>query len=192
MLGYRGVHQWHQHLLAIGLTLTSVLWPASGTATESARLSLLLRHLNLIEGLAEDSARLPRDETSRYHFDYKRLRNDVQRIRQGVQDHLSPQRAQPRDPLPLQGDYRQDTEVAPMSLSADQASAFLAHGGFTHDASATLLLGMVFAVLLVWGVWALRTAYVGWAEHKLSQRQLLGVAVRFAVMYVVLPYFLLS
>lgn len=79
-----------------------------------------------------------------------------------------------------------------MSLSADQASAFLAHGGFTHDASATLLLGMVFAVLLVWGVWALRTAYVGWAEHKLSQWQLLGVAVRFAVMYVVLTYFLLS
>ena len=51
---------------------------------------------------------------------------------------------------------------------------------------------MVFAVLLIWGVWALRTAYVGWAELKLSQRQLLGVAVRFATMYVVLTYFLLS
>jgi len=79
-----------------------------------------------------------------------------------------------------------------MSLSSDQSAAFLAHGGFTPGASATLLVGVVFAVLLVWGVWALRMAYVGWAEHKLTQRQLLGVAVRFAAMYVVLTYFLLS
>lgn len=79
-----------------------------------------------------------------------------------------------------------------MSLSSDQSAAFLAHGGFTPGASATLSVGVVFAVLLVWGVWALRTAYVGWAEHKLTQRQLLGVAVRFAAMYVVLTYFLLS
>ena len=79
-----------------------------------------------------------------------------------------------------------------MSLSAEQNAAFLAHGGFTPAASASLLIAVVFAVLLVWGVWALRTAYVGWAEHKLTQRQLLGVAVRFAAMYAVLTYFLLS
>jgi len=79
-----------------------------------------------------------------------------------------------------------------MSLSNEQRIAFLAHGGFTPDASASLLIAVLFAVLLVWGVWALRTAYVGWAEHKLTQRQLLGVAVRFAAMYGVLTYFLLS
>ncbi|WP_040268270.1 TIGR03758 family integrating conjugative element protein [Pseudomonas rhodesiae] len=79
-----------------------------------------------------------------------------------------------------------------MSVSNEQRTAFLAHGGFTPDASASLLIAVVFAVLLVWGVWALRTAYVGWAEHKLTQRQLLGVAVRFAAMYGVLTYFLLS
>ena len=79
-----------------------------------------------------------------------------------------------------------------MSLSNEQNAAFLAHGGFTPGASASLLIAMVFAVLLVWGVWALRTAYVGWAEHKLTQRQLLGVAVRFTAMYLALTYFLLS
>ncbi|WP_248746223.1 TIGR03758 family integrating conjugative element protein [Pseudomonas sp. MWU12-2037] len=79
-----------------------------------------------------------------------------------------------------------------MSLSAEQSTAFLAHGGFTPEASSSLLVSAVFAVLLIWGVWALRTAYVGWAEHKLTQRQLLGVAVRFAAMYVALTYFLLS
>jgi len=47
-------------------------------------------------------------------------------------------------------------------------------------------------VLLLWGVWALRTAYVGWAENSISQRQFLGVAVRFVAMYVVLTFFLLS
>lgn len=79
-----------------------------------------------------------------------------------------------------------------MSLSSEQGAAFVTHGGFTPQASATLLIAVVFAVLLVWGVWALRTAYVGWAEHKLSQRQLFGVALRFAALYVVLTYFLLS
>lgn len=79
-----------------------------------------------------------------------------------------------------------------MSLSNEQSIAFLAHGGFTPGASAALLIAVVFAVLLVWGIWALRTAYFGWAEHKLTQRQLLGVVVRFAAMYAVLTYFMLS
>ncbi|WP_397458527.1 TIGR03758 family integrating conjugative element protein [Pseudomonas asplenii] len=79
-----------------------------------------------------------------------------------------------------------------MSLSTDQNTAFLAHGGFTPEASASLLLSGVFATLLVWGIWALRTAYTGWAEQKLTQRQLLSVAVRFAAMYVALTYLLLS
>ncbi|MBP6763259.1 MAG: TIGR03758 family integrating conjugative element protein, partial [Thauera sp.] len=47
-------------------------------------------------------------------------------------------------------------------------------------------------VLLVWGVWAIRTAYVGWAENRLNQRQFLGVCIRFVAMYLVLTFFLLS
>jgi integrating conjugative element protein (TIGR03758 family) len=54
------------------------------------------------------------------------------------------------------------------------------------------VLGFVFAILLLWGVWAMRTAYVGWAEHHLTQRQFLGVIVRFVAMYLVLGFFLLS
>jgi RAQPRD family integrative conjugative element protein len=42
---------------------------------------------------------------ARYHFDYARLRADLKRVRTGVQDFLVPQRAQPRDPVPLAGDY---------------------------------------------------------------------------------------
>ena len=57
---------------------------------------------------------------------------------------------------------------------------------------ATVLVGVVFAVLLVWGVWAIRTAYVGWSESRLNQRQFLGVCIRFVAMYLVLSFFLLS
>ena len=42
---------------------------------------------------------------ARYHFDYARLRADMKRVRAGLQDYLAPQRAQPRDPVPLAGDY---------------------------------------------------------------------------------------
>ena len=66
------------------------------------------------------------------------------------------------------------------------------HGGFAPAAVATVVLGLVFAVLLLWGVWAMRTAYVGWAEHRITERQFLGVVVRFVAMYLVLTFFLLS
>ena len=77
-------------------------------------------------------------------------------------------------------------------MNPDQLAAFQATGGFTPSASSTVLLGGVFAVTLVWGVWALRTAYTGWAARQLSSRQFLGVAVRFIAIYLVLTYLLLS
>ena len=77
-------------------------------------------------------------------------------------------------------------------MNANQFAAFQANGGCTPSAVAGVLLGTVFATLLLWGVWALRTAYVGWSEQRISQRQFVGVAVRFIAMYVVLTFFLLS
>jgi integrating conjugative element protein (TIGR03758 family) len=77
-------------------------------------------------------------------------------------------------------------------VTPDQLTAFEANGGFTPSDVAIVLVSGVFALLLLWGVWAMRTAYVGWAEQRISQRQLLGVAVRFVAMYVVLTFFLLS
>ena len=79
-----------------------------------------------------------------------------------------------------------------MTPSADQVAAFQANGGFTPAAVSVVVLSFVFAILLLWGVWAMRTAYVGWAENRLTQRQFLGVVVRFVAMYLVLTYFLLS
>jgi len=77
-------------------------------------------------------------------------------------------------------------------VNSAQLSAFQANSGITPDAMAVVLVGTVFAVLLVWGVWAIRTAYVGWSENHLNQRQFLGVCIRFIAMYLVLSFFLLS
>ena len=77
-------------------------------------------------------------------------------------------------------------------MNAAQITAFQANSGLTPAEMATVLLGAVFAVLLLWGVWAMRSAYVGWAEEQLSQRQFLVVVVRFVVLYLVLTFFLLS
>ena len=79
-----------------------------------------------------------------------------------------------------------------MTASADQVAAFQANGGFAPATLCAVVLGFVFAVLLLWGVWAMRTAYVGWAENRITQRQFLGVVVRFVAMYLVLNLFLLS
>lgn len=49
-------------------------------------------------------------------------------------------------------------------MNGAQVSAFQANSGIAPSAMATVLVGVVFAVLLVWGVWAIRTAYVGWSE----------------------------
>ncbi|MDR0575964.1 MAG: TIGR03758 family integrating conjugative element protein [Candidatus Accumulibacter sp.] len=79
-----------------------------------------------------------------------------------------------------------------MTLTAAQSAAFQAHAGFTPAEVSNTVLGFVFAALLLWGVWAMRTAYSGWADRHLTQGQFLGVVVRFLAMYLVLGFFLLS
>lgn len=73
-----------------------------------------------------------------------------------------------------------------------QTTAFVANGGFDPDTCAALVLGAVFVVLLLWGVWAIHSAYVGWALNTLSARDVVIVAVRFVALYVVLTFLLLS
>jgi len=101
------------HVLALVLTCLLVC-PltvlASDVDSERTQLSALVRQLDMLDRLAEHGASLPRQEGSRYHFDYARLREDIERIRSGIHDYLTPQRAQPRDPVTLIGDYRQESD----------------------------------------------------------------------------------
>lgn len=80
---------------------------ASDHALEREQLAALARQLDLIDRLAERAANTAPQERTRYHFDHARLQQDIERIRAGIRDYLTPQRAQPRDPVELPGDYRQ-------------------------------------------------------------------------------------
>ncbi|HCF5435879.1 hypothetical protein CQW32_20415 [Pseudomonas putida] len=93
-------------VLMLGLGLTSHAG-ADDSTPEHARLAAALRQLDSIERLVAQQAVQPLDESSRYHFDYARLAADLQRVRNGIRDYLTPTRAQPRDPALLLGDYRQ-------------------------------------------------------------------------------------
>lgn len=42
-----------------------------------------------------------------------------------------------------------------INLSAEQVAAFKTNSGFTAEQLSTLILCVLFAVLIVWGVWAI-------------------------------------
>lgn len=98
-------------LLPLLLTMAQGVSLAA-SAEERAELALILKQLDTIDVLArraEASSAAGTDE--RYRFDYPRLTQDIQRIRQGVRGYLSPSRSQPRDPGALVGDYLLDAPL---------------------------------------------------------------------------------
>ncbi|MFC4160714.1 integrative conjugative element protein, RAQPRD family [Chitinimonas lacunae] len=75
---------------------------------EHQHLAALIRQLELAERLTAHAAASASQAPARYHFDYTRLRADLQRVHAGIHDYLVPYRAQPRDPVPLIGDYTRE------------------------------------------------------------------------------------
>ena len=106
-----GVSPW---ALAVSLT---VLQPAHAAddALEREQLTVLARQIELADRLAEHTTSTAPQERARYHFDYARLRADLKVIRAGLQDYLVSQRGQPRDPVPLTGDYVRRSERQELS-----------------------------------------------------------------------------
>ncbi|TNF83786.1 hypothetical protein FGE05_06150 [Pseudomonas sp. ICMP22404] len=72
---------------------------------EHTRLAILLRELNAIERLAAAGDFDKESASSRYHFNYARLRADISHVSTGIQDYLSPRRAIPREVAVLHGHY---------------------------------------------------------------------------------------
>ncbi|MCD5987144.1 RAQPRD family integrative conjugative element protein [Pseudomonas sp. CDFA 553] len=96
------------------ITFNSGSYAAS--AHEQDQLSLVLQQFDTIERLVTKAPTAnPTESIERYRFDYPRLIQDIQRIRQGVKDYLSPSRAQPRDTHEMVGDYRLDIPQAEAS-----------------------------------------------------------------------------
>ncbi|MBF3494914.1 type III effector Hop protein [Burkholderia pseudomallei] len=84
---------------------------ATDTERESTNLVAIERQLDTIDRLAAQSEQIPNSGNTHEHFDYARLHADIARVRDGIQDYLSPRRSLPRDPSALVGHYRVRTDA---------------------------------------------------------------------------------
>ncbi len=95
------------------LTLIAFHGDCFAAGEHDQQLGLLIRQLDTLDMLVLRASRDEAPESNtRYRFDYPRLIQDIQRIRQGVQGYLSPSRAQPRDSTELVGEYSLDNPSA--------------------------------------------------------------------------------
>lgn len=97
-------------LLPVGLivliaTCTQVPTGNAATASEQTNLEVMIRQLNALEDTARRSAKVADEPSKRFFLDYPRLVGDIERIRHGLENYLSPNRAQPRDPVEISGSY---------------------------------------------------------------------------------------
>ncbi|ATV19943.1 integrating conjugative element protein [Pseudomonas avellanae] len=79
-----------------------------------------------------------------------------------------------------------------MTMSATQIGAFQAAAGFTPASSNTLWTGIAMGILLLWGVWVLLSIYRGWATRNLERSAAVASAVRWAVLFMIMTFMLLS
>ncbi|EOG3622678.1 RAQPRD family integrative conjugative element protein [Pseudomonas putida] len=101
------------------LVMCLVTLPAvAQESRERSYLGLIQRQFTAIDQLA-DRAKSASDENdgARYRFDYLRFATDLARMREGIQQYVSPSRAQPADLVELAGQYRAE---APHSSSSDE------------------------------------------------------------------------
>ena len=89
-------------VFGIGLQSPFALADADGEREVLAR---IIHEIELLEPLLVE-AETAADPDVRIHFHYQWLRKDLERVRQGIQEHIDAPRAEPRTVVPLRGDYR--------------------------------------------------------------------------------------
>ncbi len=72
---------------------------------EREALARIIHELELLKPLLVE-AKAAADPDARIHFRYDWLKKDLERVRQGIQEHIDAPRAEPRSVAPLRGDYR--------------------------------------------------------------------------------------
>lgn len=89
-------------------------------APEHSELGLVQRQITAITLLADRASSSPVNAAeARYRFDYPRFAADLERMRLGIHNYLSPSRAQPADMVELNGDYRAEAAHASPSDEHD-------------------------------------------------------------------------
>ena len=96
-------HLWLPSFLIIGLAITPAAFADADAEREA--LAKIIHELNTLESLIE-RAEANDEQDSRIRFRYDWLRQDLKRVRDGIQSHIDSPRAQPRSFPPLRGDYR--------------------------------------------------------------------------------------
>ena len=89
---------------AFAIALQSPLAFADADAERQA-LARIIHELELLKPLLAE-AKAAADPDARIHFRYDWLRQDLERVRQGIREHIDAPRAEPRSVAPLGGDYR--------------------------------------------------------------------------------------
>ncbi|QLF92092.1 RAQPRD family plasmid [Pseudomonas sp. ABC1] len=107
---HRGAPTFLMTVLLTGLSPTTL----AESPAQRQELVAALRQLDALERtVTHSAAHTAITPGERYHFDYPRLLADLSHVRAGIQSHLTPSRAQPRDPSELAGDYRTERPSAP-------------------------------------------------------------------------------
>ncbi len=89
-------------VFVIGLQSPFVFADADAEREALARIIHELESLQPLLAKAKAAA----DPDARIHFRYDWFRRDLERVRQGIQEHIDAPRAEPRSIAPLRGDYR--------------------------------------------------------------------------------------
>lgn len=118
----RFLHLQPTHCSAAMLLAALCFWAFSASATDPdlhrQNLANALHQLDLLDRFLTTVASTYQPSPSdRFHFDHARLREDLQRVRAGIQAYLSPPRAQPREPETLAGDYLLSARIADAQAS---------------------------------------------------------------------------
>lgn len=101
---------WPLLLTSLSVALSTPHAWAGDSDAEREQLAAVIRQLTITEHLAVQTAARAAPAETRYHFDYARLQQDLQRIRQGIEHYLTPSRAQPRDLQPLASNYVREVD----------------------------------------------------------------------------------
>ena len=89
-------------LLAASLPVQFAIADADG---ERAALARIVHELQTVEPLITEAASQAIPD-ARIRFQYDWLRQDLERIQRGIQEHIDAPRSEPRSFPPLRGDYR--------------------------------------------------------------------------------------
>ncbi|MDC9589442.1 RAQPRD family integrative conjugative element protein [Xenorhabdus sp. XENO-10] len=93
----------------LGLTVLCVPLAQAAEKDELASAKHLIEQVQMaLERASIAEKQLDLSELPRYHFDYSRIRADLNTLKAGIDHYLMPSRDQPRYPVPISGDYRQE------------------------------------------------------------------------------------